>query len=164
MVRVSAGYRMRILCLKVGRSGTQGKGFATLWITTPEPQLSATHALESLLCKNTFQINLLTHVFCILFHNFKQCQKWLLPGAWRAAASCSCIFIFKESRWNYDHMQHIAHWIRSVSHWCSVLLLLHSGALIIFCPNVCLKHPGQTLKNINAFTIHIGSLSTASVK
>lgn len=53
MVLVCADYRMRILCLKVGRSGTQGKEFATLWITTPEPLLSATPALESPLCKNT---------------------------------------------------------------------------------------------------------------
>lgn len=55
-VKCFAGYRMRILCLKVGKSVTQGKEFATLLITTPEPPLSVTPAPESPLCKNTFYI------------------------------------------------------------------------------------------------------------
>lgn len=63
---------MRILCLKVGRSGTQGKEFATLWITTPEPPLSATLALESPLCKNPFEINaMLYYITCYR----KPCQR-----------------------------------------------------------------------------------------
>lgn len=44
---------MRILCLKVGRSDTQGKESAILWITTPEPLLSVTPALESPPCKTS---------------------------------------------------------------------------------------------------------------
>lgn len=60
-VCVCVGYRMRILCLKVGKSDTQGKEFATLWITTPELPLSATPALESPLCKYTFSHSCALH-------------------------------------------------------------------------------------------------------
>lgn len=50
---------MRILFLKGGRSATQGKEFATLWITTPGPRPSVTLALGNPLCKN---------VLCSLCH------------------------------------------------------------------------------------------------
>lgn len=48
-----AGCRMRILYLKAGRSVTQEKACATLWITTLAPQRSVTQGLASPLCECT---------------------------------------------------------------------------------------------------------------
>lgn len=83
------GFRMRILFLKGGRSGTQGKEFATLWITTPGPLLSVTLALENPLCKNTLRF------FTSSFVSLTWYQK---------TSVTQCLYIFWPSEWKYKHV------------------------------------------------------------
>lgn len=100
---------MRILCLKVGRFGIREKEFATLWTTTPEPQLSMTPALESPPCKQTIItciVFLLGKMLLLLTFDLWNLFVHLAPKALRllmSAASDGSLLIFATcARWEFS--------------------------------------------------------------